>query len=76
MTDIEPHTITAEEMAAIPEIHRAPLAKLADGLTYRQIASDLGLKIGTVRSRINRGRAAVAKARARRANQEEVIDAG
>lgn len=76
MADIAASTITAEEMAAIPEIHRAPLAKLADGLTYRQIADALGLKIGTVRSRINRGRAAVAKARARRANQEEVIDAG
>lgn len=49
-------------LAALPEEYRAPVA-LRDqpGLDYAEIAEVLGILPGTVRSRISRGRAALAR---------------
>ena len=48
-------------IAQLPEIQRVPLLmREFDGLEYGEIADALGLPIGTVRSRISRGRSALA----------------
>jgi RNA polymerase sigma-70 factor, ECF subfamily len=45
-------------LAALPDAYRVPLLRAdRDGLTYGEIADELGLPIGTVRSRIFRARA-------------------
>lgn len=48
---------------ALPEVFRMPVI-LSDlqGLTYQEIAEALGVPVGTVRSRLNRGRALLQKA--------------
>jgi len=55
---------TEAEFAALSPEHQAVLQRLAAGMRYHQIASDIPVPIGTVRSRINRARKALARMRA------------
>jgi RNA polymerase sigma-70 factor, ECF subfamily len=49
---------TQDALAALPLAFRAPLVlREIQGLSYEEIAGALGCPVGTVRSRINRGRA-------------------
>ena len=50
-----------------PEVRAAVVLCDVEGLTYEEIADVLGLKLGTVRSRIHRGRAQLRAALAHRA---------
>ncbi|MFT4008480.1 MAG: RNA polymerase sigma factor SigE [Nocardioidaceae bacterium] len=55
-------------LAALPPDFRAAVVLCdIEGLTYEEIADVLGLKLGTVRSRIHRGRTMLRKALAHRA---------
>jgi RNA polymerase sigma-70 factor (ECF subfamily) len=51
----------------LPEFRAAVVLADIEGLTYEEIAATLGVKLGTVRSRIHRGRAQLRKALAHRA---------
>jgi DNA-directed RNA polymerase specialized sigma24 family protein len=53
--------------ALAPEFRAAVVLCDVEGLTYEEIADVLGLKLGTVRSRIHRGRAQLRAALAHRA---------
>jgi RNA polymerase sigma factor (sigma-70 family) len=53
--------------ALAPEFRAAVVLCDIEGLSYEEIASVLGLKLGTVRSRIHRGRAQLRRALAHRA---------
>jgi RNA polymerase sigma factor (sigma-70 family) len=50
-----------------PEFRAAVLLADVDGLSYEEVAETLGLKLGTVRSRIHRGRSRLRRALAHRA---------
>lgn len=50
-----------------PEFREAVLLADVDGLSYEEVAEVLGLKLGTVRSRIHRGRARLRRTLAHRA---------
>ena len=52
-----------------PDFRAAVVLCDVEGLTYEEIADVLGLKLGTVRSRIHRGRAQLRAALAHRAPQ-------
>jgi RNA polymerase sigma-70 factor (ECF subfamily) len=57
-----------QALAALPPDFRAAVVLCdVEGLSYDEIADVLGLKLGTVRSRIHRGRAMLRKALAHRA---------
>ncbi len=57
-------------LAALPPDFRAAVVLCdIEGLTYEEIAEILGAKLGTVRSRIHRGRAMLRAALAHRAPQ-------
>jgi RNA polymerase sigma factor (sigma-70 family) len=57
-----------EALSALPAEFRAPvLLADVDGLSYEEVADVLGLKLGTVRSRIHRGRSRLRRALAHRA---------
>jgi len=55
--------------ALLPEFRAAVVLADIEGLTYEEIAATLGVKLGTVRSRIHRGRAQLRRALAHRAPQ-------
>mgnify|MGYP000529384847 CR=1 FL=1 len=57
--------ITADELAALAEHHQIILARAMAGESYITIAEQTGLKLGTVRSRLNRARNAVLAQRAK-----------
>ena len=47
----------ADELEKLPEVYRTPLVMWnVDEVSYEDIAKALGCKVGTVKSRINRGR--------------------
>ena len=55
-------TLLREALAALPELLReAVLMRDIHELSYQEIADRLGLPVGTVKSRINRGRAGLAR---------------
>lgn len=52
----------AEAMALVDQMPlqwRQPLRMIADGATYEEVAAELGEHIGTIKSRVNRGRSAL-----------------
>jgi DNA-directed RNA polymerase specialized sigma24 family protein len=49
-------------MALAPEYRAAVILCDIEGLSYEEIADTLGVKLGTVRSRIHRGRAQLRQA--------------
>ncbi len=61
-----------EALTALPAEFRAPvLLADVDGLSYDEVGEVLGLKLGTVRSRIHRGRARLRRALAHRAPTDD-----
>ena len=58
-----------------PDFRAAVVLCDIEGLSYEEIAATLGVKLGTVRSRIHRGRAQLREALAHRAPQREVVAA-
>ena len=61
------HDVAAALAALSPEFRAAVVLCDIEGLSYEEIADVLGLKLGTVRSRIHRGRTMLRKALAHRA---------
>jgi RNA polymerase sigma-70 factor (ECF subfamily) len=60
------HDVAAALAALAPEFRAAVVLCDIEGLSYEEIATVLGIKIGTVRSRIHRGRAQLRTALAHR----------
>ncbi len=60
------HDVAAALSALLPEFRAAVVLCDIEGLTYEEIAATLDVKIGTVRSRIHRGRAQLRSALAHR----------
>lgn len=59
-----------------PEFRAAVVLCDVEGLSYEEIGATLGVKLGTVRSRIHRGRQALrASLERRRARKEETVEA-
>lgn len=62
--------ITGEQIVACRDLlrpeHFDVLTAAGDGVIYKEMAASLNLKIGTVKSRLNRARAALAQARSKR----------
>ena len=50
------HDVAAALASLPPEFRAAVVLCDIEGLTYEEIAATLGIKLGTVRSRIHRGR--------------------
>jgi RNA polymerase sigma factor (sigma-70 family) len=61
------HDVQAALDALLPEYRAAVVLCDIEGLTYEEIADVLGIKLGTVRSRIHRGRSQLREALAHRA---------
>ncbi len=59
-----------------PDFRAAVVLCDIEGLSYEEIAATLGIKLGTVRSRIHRGRAQLRAALAHRAPRARGLDAG
>lgn len=59
-----------------PDFRAAVVLCDIEGLSYEEIAATLGIKLGTVRSRIHRGRALLREALAHRAPTPEAAEAG
>ncbi len=60
--------------ALAPEFRAAVVLCDIEGLSYEEISATLGVKLGTVRSRIHRGRAQLRQALAHRAPEAEVVE--
>jgi len=56
-----------------PEFRAAVVLCDIEGLSYEEIAATLGIKLGTVRSRIHRGRAQLRQALAHRRPEEQTV---
>lgn len=63
--------ITAALAALPPEFRAAVVLCDIEGLSYEEIAATLGVKLGTIRSRIHRGRSALKASLAHRAPRAE-----
>jgi len=61
--------------ALSPDFRAAVVLCDIEGLSYEEVAATLGIKLGTVRSRIHRGRAQLREALAHRAPQARPADA-
>ncbi len=57
-----------------PDFRAAVVLCDIEGLTYEEVAATLGVKLGTVRSRIHRGRAQLREALAHRAPSRPVVE--
>jgi RNA polymerase sigma factor (sigma-70 family) len=72
----EERSLDADVQAALdglaPEYRAAVVLCDIEGLSYEEIAATLGVKLGTVRSRIHRGRAQLRSALAHRRRREPV----
>jgi RNA polymerase sigma-70 factor (ECF subfamily) len=71
-THLDPQ-IQAALDALLPEFRVAVVLCDIEGLTYEEIAATLGIKLGTVRSRIHRGRVQLREALAHLAPRRPVI---
>lgn len=60
---------TADEAKALPVHQGNVMLLLLTGHTYEQIAADLGIATGTVKSRVNRARIAIKRDREARAHE-------
>ena len=69
------HDVQAALDAMPPDFRAAVVLCDLEGLSYEEIAATLGVKIGTVRSRIHRGRASLRAALAHRAPVPAVVGA-
>ena len=69
------HDVQAALDAMPPDFRAAVVLCDLEGLSYEEIAATLGVKIGTVRSRIHRGRASLRAALAHRAPAPAVVGA-
>jgi RNA polymerase sigma factor (sigma-70 family) len=74
-THLDPQ-IQAALDALSPEFRVAVVLCDIEGLTYEEIAATLGIKLGTVRSRIHRGRVQLRQALAHLAPRRPVVEAG
>ena len=63
LSEVVVHDMTAEEIAALPLHQRNVISSRHLGRPYKIIADDLGIPLGTVRSRINRARHTILKRR-------------
>ena len=68
------HDVQAALDALAPEFRAAVVLCDIEGLSYEEISVTLGVKLGTVRSRIHRGRAQLREALAHRAPGAEESD--
>lgn len=60
----------------LPEFRAAVVLCDVEGLSYEEIGQTLGVKLGTVRSRIHRGRQALRAGLERRRNMSPALEAG
>jgi RNA polymerase sigma factor (sigma-70 family) len=74
-THLDPQVQAALD-ALSPEFRVAVVLCDIEGLTYEEIAATLGIKLGTVRSRIHRGRVQLRQALAHLAPRRPVLDTG
>src|SRR5829696_9140638 len=74
-THLDPQ-IQAALDALSPEFRVAVVLCDIEGLTYEEISATLGIKLGTVRSRIHRGRVQLRQALAHLAPRRPVVEAG
>jgi RNA polymerase sigma factor (sigma-70 family) len=74
-THLDPQIQSALD-ALSPEFRVAVVLCDIEGLTYEEIAATLGIKLGTVRSRIHRGRVQLRQALAHLAPRRPVVEAG
>jgi RNA polymerase sigma factor (sigma-70 family) len=74
-THLDPQ-IQAALDALSPEFRVAVVLCDIEGLTYEEIAATLGIKLGTVRSRIHRGRVQLRQALAHLAPRAPVVETG
>jgi RNA polymerase sigma factor (sigma-70 family) len=74
-THLDPQIQSALD-ALSPEFRVAVVLCDIEGLTYEEIAATLGIKLGTVRSRIHRGRVQLRQALAHLAPRLPVVEAG
>src|SRR5215217_4949708 len=74
-THLDPQVQAALD-ALPPDFRAAVVLCDIEGLTYEEIAATLGIKLGTVRSRIHRGRVQLRQALAHLAPRRPVLDSG
>jgi len=74
-THLDPQVQAALD-ALSPEFRVAVVLCDIEGLTYEEIAATLGIKLGTVRSRIHRGRVQLRQALAHLAPRQPAVEAG
>ena len=74
-THLDPQ-IQAALDALAPEFRAAVVLCDIEGLTYEEIAATLGIKLGTVRSRIHRGRVQLREALAHLAPRRPLVEGG
>ena len=74
---LDDQTFDGDVQAALdalpPDFRAAVVLCDLEGLPYEEIAATLGIKVGTVRSRIHRGRAQLRAALAHRAPDREKV---
>ena len=74
-THLDPQVQAALDALA-PEFRVAVVLCDIEGLTYEEISATLGIKLGTVRSRIHRGRVQLRQALAHLAPRQPLVEGG